>query len=88
MHEFTTPDPWQILLTRLYQSLAPASITMPLPLLVKFKDEVDRMLAQIGCPEIGQLSLDFVTADAADLVTWRCLPNFVASQSFDTSRSG
>jgi (S)-mandelate dehydrogenase len=30
------------------------------------KDEVDRTLAQIGCPEIGQLSLDFLTPDA----TW------------------
>ena len=32
------------------------------------KDEVDRTLAQIGCPEIDQLSLDFLTADATDLM--------------------
>jgi hypothetical protein len=28
------------------------------------KDEVDRTLAQIGCPEIGQLSLDYLTLHA------------------------
>lgn len=33
-----------------------------------FKDEVDRTLAQIGCPEVNQLSLDFLTADASDLM--------------------
>jgi (S)-mandelate dehydrogenase len=30
------------------------------------KDEVDRTLAQIGCPELGRLSLDFLIPDA----TW------------------
>jgi (S)-mandelate dehydrogenase len=33
------------------------------------KDEVDRTLAQIGCPEVGRLSLDFLTADATDVMT-------------------
>jgi (S)-mandelate dehydrogenase len=33
------------------------------------KDEVDHTLAQIGCPEIDQLSLDFLTADATDIMT-------------------
>jgi hypothetical protein len=29
------------------------------------KDEVDRTFAQIGCPSIGQLSPDYVTADGS-----------------------
>jgi (S)-mandelate dehydrogenase len=33
------------------------------------KDEVDRTRAQIGCPEVGRLSLDFLTADATDVMT-------------------
>jgi len=33
------------------------------------KDEVDRTLAQIGCREIDQLSLDFLTADSTNLMT-------------------
>jgi (S)-mandelate dehydrogenase len=29
------------------------------------KDEVDRTLAQIGCPSVGQLSPDYVIADGS-----------------------
>jgi len=33
------------------------------------KDEVDRTLAQIGCPSVGQLSSDYVMADGAITAT-------------------
>lgn len=53
---------------RLY-GLAAAGLTGADHVLRLLKDEVDRTLAQIGCPEIDRLSLDFLTADATDVMT-------------------